>query len=75
MGLPQALTPEIWLAQVFSAQAVNKGGVVRRAARDVDRLIGRDVFLDEVRRRGFHAIENNGQILVFCNNAGVRVLA
>ena len=72
--LPVELTPERWMAQLFSAKAVGKGGVIRRSARDVDRLIGRDIFLREVRNRGFRAIENNGQILILCNRADVHVL-
>lgn len=74
MPLPAELTPERWIAQIFSAKAVGRAGVIRRSARDIDRLVGRDAFLDEVRLRGFRAVENNGQILVFCNRAPVRVL-
>jgi len=74
MTLPVQLSSDQWVAQFFSAQAVGKGGVIRRKAVDVDRLVGRDRFLHEVRLRGFRAIENNGQILVFCNQAPVRVL-
>ena len=74
MGLPAELTPERWIAQIFSAKAVNKGGVIRRQSLDVDRLIGRKRFLFEVERRGFRAVENNGQLIVFCNRAPVRIL-
>jgi hypothetical protein len=68
------MTPEQWMRSVFSAQAVNRGGVIRRSVRDVERLAGREVFVAEVRRRGFHAVENAGQIVVFCNNEAVRVV-
>lgn len=61
------LTPEQWLETVFSAQAVNKGGVIRRSLRDVERLCGRDRFLKELRRRGFLAVLNAGQVVIFCN--------
>lgn len=61
------LTPEGHLLEVFSSKAACSGGVIRRKARDVDRLIGRDMFLREVQRRGFRAVENAGQIIVFCN--------
>ncbi|MHA6324226.1 N-(5'-phosphoribosyl)anthranilate isomerase [Roseivivax sp. CAU 1753] len=60
-------TREQWLAQLFGAQAVAKGGVVRRAVRDVDRMIGREAFKREVRMRGFHMVECGGQFIVICN--------
>ena len=63
-----------WLRGVFSAQAVNRGGVIRRAVRDVDRITGRAAFVAEVERRGFHMVENAGQFVIFCNNEPVRVI-
>lgn len=63
-----------WLRGVFAAQAVNRGGVIRRAVRDVDRIVGRAAFEAEVRRRGFHMVENAGQFVIFCNNEPVRVI-
>ena len=74
MTLPVKLSPERWIAQIFSAKAVGQGGIIRRKSCDIDRLIGRERFLDEVALRGFRAIENNGQIVIFCNRAAVRVL-
>ncbi|WP_179379871.1 N-(5'-phosphoribosyl)anthranilate isomerase [Jannaschia marina] len=56
-----------WLNSVFAAKAAQRGGIVRRSVRDVEALIHRDVFLAEVRRRGFTAVENGGQFVVFCN--------
>jgi hypothetical protein len=40
----------------------------------VDRYIGREAFIDEVYRRGFRAVENAGQIVIFCNQEPVRIL-
>lgn len=71
---PDFYDPDIWLAKVFAAQAVNRGGVIRRALRDIDRITGREAFLREVQRRGFRAVENAGQIIVFCNREPVRRL-
>lgn len=73
-AVPPSLHPDLWLAHVFSAKAVNAGGVIRRKSRDVERLVGRDRFIAEVARRGFHAVENAGQIIVFCNNEPIRRL-
>jgi hypothetical protein len=68
------LTPENWLRDLFDAQAVRDGAVIRRKARDIERYAGMDRFLAEVRRRGFQVAENSGQIVIFCNRAQGRWL-
>lgn len=68
------LPPELWLQQIFDAKAARAGGVVRRARRDIERSVGWDRFEAELLRRGFHAVENCGQVVIFCNNAPIRVL-
>ena len=72
--LPLVVTPDRWIVQMFSARSVAEGGIIRRKVGDVERLIGRDRFLYEVRRRGFRAIENAGQFVIFCNRQPVHVL-
>lgn len=71
---PDFLQPEIWMRNVFSAKAVNRGGVIRRSVRDIERMVGRDVFVGELNRRGFHAVENAGQMVIFCNQEAVRLV-
>ncbi|MEO1778383.1 MAG: N-(5'-phosphoribosyl)anthranilate isomerase [Pseudomonadota bacterium] len=73
-ALPDYLTPEQWLDQIFSAKSALQGGVVRRKVRDIDRLVGRPLFREELRRRGYRAIENNGNFVIFCNRAPLRIL-
>ena len=68
------LTPEQWFRHLFAAKAALDGGVVRRKVRDMERMVGRQRFLDEVARRGFTAVENAGQVIVFCNAQPVRLL-
>lgn len=68
------LPPDIWLLQLFTAKAARAGGVVRRQVRDVERIVGRSNFELELRRRGYHAVENAGQYVIFCNAEPVRVL-
>jgi hypothetical protein len=63
---------ERWLRGVFSVQAVNRGTVIRRSASDIDRIVGRDRFIEELHSRGFRAVENAGQIVVFCNREPIR---
>lgn len=71
---PVNLAPEKWIATIFSAKAVANGGVVRRAVAWVEREVGRERMVAEVRRRGYHMIESGGQFIVICNGGGVRVI-
>ncbi len=66
------MRPDFWLRKLFSSRAAIDGGVVRRKVRDVERIVGRDVFLAEMHRRGFTVMENAGQFVIFCNGAEVR---
>jgi len=68
------ITAEAWFRHLFTAQAARDGGVVRRKVRDVERMVGRDVFAAEIARRGFSAVENAGQVIIFCNAEPVRVV-
>jgi hypothetical protein len=68
------LSPDQWIIQLFSARAVAEGRIVRRKVADVERLVGRARFLREVNRRGFHLIENAGQLIILCNRDPVLVL-
>ena len=70
--LPEHLTPERWMAQMFSSGEALKGGIVKRQIRDVERIVGRAAFAAEVERRGFQALENGRHFVVFCNDAPIR---
>ncbi|MHA7886533.1 N-(5'-phosphoribosyl)anthranilate isomerase [Roseicyclus sp.] len=72
--LPPNHSPEAFLADVFRSRQAHEGKVIRRSARDVERYIGREAFICEVYRRGFRAVENAGQIVIFCNQDPVRIL-
>ena len=63
-----------WLDLIFEAKAARTGGVVRRKITWVEREIGRDVFVSEVRSRGFHLIEAGHQFIVICNQGPIRLL-
>jgi hypothetical protein len=65
--------PEAWIRLIFSAQAA-KGGVVRRSISWVDREVGRDRFVEEVRRRGFHLLRTSNQFIVVCNRDPVTLV-
>ncbi len=74
MSPPPHASPEAFLAHVFGAQAVRDGKVIRRAIRDIDRYVGRQRFLNELSRRGFAAVENAGQMVIFCNAEPIRLV-
>jgi hypothetical protein len=70
---PRQSSPEVWIDLIFSAKAAN-GGVVRRAIGWVANEIGRDRFIEEVRRRGYHLLVTQNQYIVVCNTGPVRML-
>jgi hypothetical protein len=47
---------------------------LRRSVEDVERLAGHQRFCFEVRRRGFRAVENAGQFVIFCNREAISIV-
>lgn len=62
--------PSAWVNQIFLADQVNRGGVVRRNRNDVERL---EEIVEEARRRRFHVIETGDQIVVLCHEGGITI--
>lgn len=62
-----------WMRQMFASRTALDGGVIRRKVADVERLVGREVFFDHMRRRGFRIVENAGHFVVFCNSDAVHL--
>ncbi len=71
--LPRNPAADQWIAMIFSAKAA-QGGVVRRSIAWVDREVGRDRFLAEVRARGFHLLASRSQFIVVCHSDPVKIL-
>lgn len=67
--------PEAWIEQTFDVPAVRNGGLIRTSRSAVDAGVGMARFKQELIRRGFRALENNGHIIVFCNTLPVEILA
>ena len=63
-----------WIAEVFGAKSVARGGVIRRDLRWIDREIGCYRLFAEMRARGFHMIEAGGRWTLICNRSLVRVI-
>ena len=74
MSNMQPISPQQFLAELFSSRAAATGAVIRRNVRDIDRFVGREAFLAEMRRRGFSVVENAGQLVIFCNREPIRRL-
>lgn len=70
----RTVSPEMWMQQIFDVKSARQGGVVRRKLRDVERNVGLDRLHAAVRRRGYHAVLNGEQVVIFCNNQPVRLL-
>ena len=62
------------MQQIFDVKSARRGGVVRRKLRDVERNVGLARLRSEVQRRGYHAVLNGDQIVIFCNNEPIRLL-
>jgi len=60
-----------WIDQIFDAQQVGSGGVVRRSRDDVERYASLKELVEEARRRRFHVIETGGQVVVLCHEGDV----
>ncbi|QGX99450.1 N-(5'-phosphoribosyl)anthranilate isomerase [Roseovarius faecimaris] len=63
-----------WIAQLFNAKSARKGAVVRRSMAWVHREVGREEFVREIQRRGYHLIETADQFIVVCHNGPIRIL-
>ena len=72
--LYRRIDPDHFIAQLFRSKSVQRGAVIRRSVRDVERILGRDAFRAELRRRGFRAAENGGQFVIFCNAEPIRIV-
>lgn len=72
--LPDFIDPDKWMAHLFSSKSACQVGVVRRKLRDVERIVGLNPFRAELKRRGYRAVINGGQIVVFCNREPVHLV-
>ena len=68
------LRADRWLQQLFQSRMAANGGVIRRKRDDIERLVGWGRFTRELERRGYHAIENAGQVIIFCNQEHVTII-
>lgn len=67
--------PEEFFADLFSTEAARSGGIVQLSHLDMERFVGRDRFIEEMKSRKFTAVVNRGTITIFCNNQNLRLIA
>jgi hypothetical protein len=70
----RAIDPQVWIDQIFAAKAVARGGVIRRNISWVDAEVGRDRFVSEVRKRGYHLVQTGQQFVVICHTGPIHIL-
>lgn len=62
-----------WIRLIFAAKAAD-GHVIRRNINWIDREVGRDRFVAEVRGRGFHLLQTSDQFIVVCHSGPIHML-
>lgn len=67
------LPADAWMQNIFNAKAARLDGVVRRNIKDIERIVDTTRFATELQRRGYHAVLNGDQIIIFCNKQSVRL--
>ncbi|MDX2274804.1 MAG: hypothetical protein NW206_05065 [Hyphomonadaceae bacterium] len=66
--------PSEWVAQIFTAQQVLKGGIVRRQVADVHKYASLDLLVEEVKRREFHMVQTGNQYVILCHPGEFKVI-
>lgn len=68
-------SPEEFFDDLFDCDAARAGHVVHLSHLDMERFVGRERFLEEMKARKYTALLNRGQIFVICNNKDLRLIA
>lgn len=63
-----------WLRQIFRAQSVRNGGIVRRSVADVKKYASFKDLKSEVKRRGFHLLRTGDQYVILCHKGELRII-
>ena len=71
---PDRQAADRWLADMYAGRAARAGQQVTCTGHDIEAIVGWPVFLADLSRRGFSAVENAGLVTVFCNDLPVRRL-
>ncbi len=69
-----APTGPAWIADIFTAQQVKNGGVVRRSGADFLKYASFAAQRSEVRKRGFHMLRTGDQYVILCHKGELRIV-
>ena len=61
-----SVTAKNWIEKIFNSTAAQTHGVVRRKLSYIEKIVGKDLMLKEVEKRGFHILEVNDQWVFIC---------
>lgn len=59
---------------IFNCAEARRGGVIKRRIRDVERIAGREAFINAAKSHGFQVVENGRHYVIFCNDEPVHAL-
>ena len=68
-------SPEEFLDALFDCDDARAGGIVQLSHLDMERFVGREAFIADMKARRYTALLNRGQIFVICNNKDLRLIA
>src|SRR5262249_55605997 len=66
-----SVTSKNWIEKVFNSKAAQTHGVVRRKLAYIEKIVGKDAMLQEVKKRGFHIVEVNDQWVFICKEGHI----
>lgn len=72
---PSPPSPDDFLDDLFDCDAARAGHVVQVSHLDMERFVGRERFISDMKKRRFTAVQNRSQIFIFCNNRDLRLIA
>jgi len=67
-------TPDRFLAQIFDDGPSGDDRIVKRRVREVEEIVGRHDFVAALRSRGYRAVQNGGEFVIFCNHDPVVIV-
>lgn len=62
-----------WLDQMFDADQVDSGGVIRRKKQAVLKHTSISAVVKRAKAEGWHVLENGDQLVVLCNPGVVKI--
>lgn len=71
---PKGARGQAWIDQMFQAQAVKNGDVIRRKITSVDHFASAALLEKEVKKRGFHMVISGDQYIVLCNTGQFKLV-